>query len=241
MRYCMKIVWFIVGFMFFLCWPLSSHYPRYRSLLDPFRWTLWDIPTNAEYALNYLQMKANDPDSLPAAVDDESHRHTHAASLLRFLKDKLPSNYGKHRPIAADGQTRFGTAPASRDLSPARPMTSHRYNFRANEDSSSGELVIDKQGLQFFRRPSVATWHVSYEDLIELRKGPRRTQRIKVVGSALERLEISYRDLHGAEIKKHIDLGAGEQDQVFNLVVGLSGLRWRSMKLDQAHPEMDST
>ncbi|KAL9622966.1 MAG: hypothetical protein Q9160_002684 [Pyrenula sp. 1 TL-2023] len=236
-RFCMKIVWFIVGFTFFLCWPLSSHYPKYRSLLDPFRWTLWDIPTNAERALEYLQMKADDPESLPMTVDNESSRHTSIATLLRYLKNRLPSDHGKHRATVADGHTKFETPPASRDTSPTRSMSSHCYTFRANEKSSFGELFIDNQGLQFSQRPSVAAWHILYKDLIEMRKGPKRTQRMKVVGPAQERLELSYRDLHGAEIRKKIDLGAGERDQVFNLVIGLSGLRWRSMKLDPAHSE----
>ena len=49
MEFCMKIVSFIVGGTFFLCWPIASLYPKYRYLVSPFKWALWDIPTNGEF------------------------------------------------------------------------------------------------------------------------------------------------------------------------------------------------
>ena len=44
----MKIVWFVVGGAFFFCWPIASRYPKYRYLVSPIKWVLWDIPTDGE-------------------------------------------------------------------------------------------------------------------------------------------------------------------------------------------------
>ncbi|KAI9857041.1 MAG: hypothetical protein M1813_008647 [Trichoglossum hirsutum] len=48
MEFCMKLFWFIIGGSFFACWPISSRYPRYRYLVSPIKWVLWDIPTHRE-------------------------------------------------------------------------------------------------------------------------------------------------------------------------------------------------
>lgn len=45
MEFCMKIVSFVIIHVFFLSWPVSSRYPRYRFIVSPFRWAFWDIPT----------------------------------------------------------------------------------------------------------------------------------------------------------------------------------------------------
>ena len=48
MAFCMRIVGFIAGGAFFVCWPISSLYPEYRYLISPFKWVLWDIPTHGQ-------------------------------------------------------------------------------------------------------------------------------------------------------------------------------------------------
>ncbi len=46
--FCIKLLWFVMGGVFFVCWPISSLHPKYRYLVSPFKWVLWDIPTNGE-------------------------------------------------------------------------------------------------------------------------------------------------------------------------------------------------
>ncbi|OCT52744.1 hypothetical protein CLCR_09877 [Cladophialophora carrionii] len=58
MEFCMKLVWFIAGGAFFLTYPISAHFPKYRLLLSHWRWVFWDIPTHAELAILTLQRKA---------------------------------------------------------------------------------------------------------------------------------------------------------------------------------------
>jgi hypothetical protein len=58
MEFCMKLVWFIAGGAFFLTYPLSATFPKYRLLVSHWRWVFWDIPTHAELAILNLQKKA---------------------------------------------------------------------------------------------------------------------------------------------------------------------------------------
>ena len=51
MGFCMKIFWFVCGGAFFLCWPISSMYPKYRYLVSPIKWILWGIPTDGKLSL----------------------------------------------------------------------------------------------------------------------------------------------------------------------------------------------
>jgi hypothetical protein len=58
MEFCMKLVSFIAGGAFFLTYPLSATFPKYRLLVSHWRWVFWDIPTHAELAILNLQKKA---------------------------------------------------------------------------------------------------------------------------------------------------------------------------------------
>lgn len=46
MAFCIKLISFIGGGGFFVSWPIASLYPKYRNLVSPFKWILWDIPTD---------------------------------------------------------------------------------------------------------------------------------------------------------------------------------------------------
>lgn len=49
MKFCMKVFWFVAGCGFFGSWPISSRYPKYRLLVSPCKWLLWDIPTHGKF------------------------------------------------------------------------------------------------------------------------------------------------------------------------------------------------
>jgi hypothetical protein len=58
MEFCMKLFWFLVGGGFFFTYPIGTRFPRYRMLVSPLRWIMWDVPTHAELAILRLQEKA---------------------------------------------------------------------------------------------------------------------------------------------------------------------------------------
>jgi hypothetical protein len=54
--------WFLIkastlsmGFSFFALFPIATNYPEYRLLLSPTKRILWNIPTHAEWAVQYIQ------------------------------------------------------------------------------------------------------------------------------------------------------------------------------------------
>jgi hypothetical protein len=54
--------WFLIksatlsaGFTFFALFPLSVNFPEYRLLVSPTRRLLWNIPTHAEWSIQYIQ------------------------------------------------------------------------------------------------------------------------------------------------------------------------------------------
>jgi len=53
-RYVLKGAGFFVGLQIFVLIPLQSHYPRYRRLFSVTEWLLWDVPTDAEFAIEQL-------------------------------------------------------------------------------------------------------------------------------------------------------------------------------------------
>ncbi|KAG9188017.1 hypothetical protein G6011_01940 [Alternaria panax] len=46
---------FSAGFTFFCLFPLSVNFPNYRLLVSPSKRLLWNIPTHAEWAIQYIQ------------------------------------------------------------------------------------------------------------------------------------------------------------------------------------------
>jgi hypothetical protein len=60
MEYCVKIVYLILGMIFFVSWPISSCHPQYRFLVSPFRWIFWGIQTHAEWAFAQLRREAQE-------------------------------------------------------------------------------------------------------------------------------------------------------------------------------------
>lgn len=57
-KFAVKLLWFILGLIFFICWPISSLYPCYRLLVSPFKWALWEVPNHPEACFQYLQERA---------------------------------------------------------------------------------------------------------------------------------------------------------------------------------------
>lgn len=52
-----KIIFFFLGFTFFILLPLQSHYPRFRRPLSPIWWALWGAPTDAQFAIQLLRRR----------------------------------------------------------------------------------------------------------------------------------------------------------------------------------------
>ena len=244
MRYCMRIVWFIVGGSFFLCWPLSSHYPKYRFLLDPFMWILWDIPTNAEWAVRYLQSKSakhesdhEQQNSIDTTQRKGSKRHALVASFKRrskAIEDGLSRSRGNREASLDSSDDEFVTPPSSPTLSPDPVKPEVCFTFHVASDGVPGKMAVDREAIRCFRQSRSPLWNVAYSQLFEMRKVPAlRTSKMTILRSTLEGIEFSYMHADGTEATLRVDAQEQERDEIFNLVIGWSGLRWRPLRLDR--------
>lgn len=57
-RLQLKLLLLWVWFQFFIVWPVQDRYPRYRRALNPWWWLLWNVPNDAESALEILKSRA---------------------------------------------------------------------------------------------------------------------------------------------------------------------------------------
>lgn len=48
-----------MGFSFFALFPLATNFPDYRLLVSPTKRLLWNIPTHAEWAIQYIQAEGS--------------------------------------------------------------------------------------------------------------------------------------------------------------------------------------
>ena len=226
----MQIVWFIVGGAFFLCWPVSSHYPKYRYLVSPFKWVLWDIPTNAEWSFIYLRRQAQLTreriiekkaeeghwELANSPVDEYTGRMTKAPQI-RFEGggSENENNDG------GDDESWYSACSATSVLE-----ASDIRSFRCQLHKVFGRLVVYSKGIRFVRSlPKKELWRRTYLDLAEMRK-TEGSAMSKLASFSPDQLEIKCID--GSKWRFE---GMKERDEVFNTIIAYSGMQWQSLQI----------
>ncbi|KAM0793877.1 hypothetical protein BDR22DRAFT_816076 [Usnea florida] len=215
MNFCMQIVWFIVGGSFFLCWPVSSHYPKYRYLVSPFKWVLWEIPTNAELREQIIEKKVEER-FVNSAVDKYTGSITTVPRIKvdgRNSEDEIDEN--------DDDDEDWFSACSTTSILEASDIRS----FRCQSHHVRGRLIIFSKGIRFVRSlPKKELWRLDYLDLAEMRKVEGSTVS-KLATLSPDQLEI--KSIDGS--KFHLE-AMKERDSAFNSIVGFSGLQWQSLQ-----------
>jgi len=72
--FCVRAIELLLILLFFVDQPLARRFPRYRSVILPMHWILWDVPTNTEMSFRYLRQQAQEIrkrgfEQLPASTD----------------------------------------------------------------------------------------------------------------------------------------------------------------------------
>ncbi len=216
MAFCMKIIWFVAGGWFFLCFPIASRYPKYRYLMDPAKWILWDIPTNAEWSIEFLQRKA-------LTQQKEIDRRERVNKYIS-VPDGESSSSDYETPTSSSQQG--ATEPDD------GPHDTETFKFRAYQRKSPGHILISRSGIKFSSR--TRTWSIPYSRLIEMSKlKPDPTIKIATFGMAGGGLQISATDAGGGRMSEPITVHRDTRDEIFNLILGWSGLRWRAVCIER--------
>ncbi|KAI9822581.1 MAG: hypothetical protein M1827_000300 [Pycnora praestabilis] len=232
MAFCIKIVTFVSGGAFFVCWPIASLYPKYRYLVSPIKWVLWDIPTHAEWSFQYLRREAQ-------KSREQMIRRKVEEGYVNEVKNPVTETYTGNINV----QKFVYTGPLERDdmisnssdddnaedwhsVSSSASILhgSDVMSFRSYWDGAVGRLIVYSSGVRFVRSlKKKELWNRSYLQLAEMRKVNKST--VAKLAS-LEQLQFTFTDKETIRV----DL-VKDRDQAFNMIIGFSGLQWQALQL----------
>lgn len=216
MVFCMKIIWFVAGGWFFLCFPIATRYPKYRYLMDPGKWILWDIPTDAEWGIEFLQRKA-------LAQQEELDRNE-GIEITVDPTDSENSSSDFDTPPSSLEQGTLNKVAYAHD----RPI----FKFRAFQQNHRGRILISRTGIEFSSR--TRSWSIAYSRLVEMCKvKPEPTIKAVTFGVAGGGLQFFAVDDQGTQMDETITVHRDKRDEIFNLILGWSKLRWRAVRMDK--------
>lgn len=228
----MKLAWLLVGIGFFGCLPISSLYPRYRLLVSPLKMMFWNVPTEAEWCLQYLRDRAM------------AARET---ILSRTTSKNCRSGDPTPNSSLDDDEEYDGRAKSDANSEQEQDV----LKFSCSYLNTPGQFVISLSGLRFepfgglgkhesFKKP--------YSELIEMSKRATKSTMLSPLAKTLglDNLELKFNGTQGED--SIYPRGKGEHSQVmvlqnmkerdkaFNAVVGFSGLKWQCL---QKEPDID--
>lgn len=184
--------------------------------MDPAKWILWDIPTNAEWGIEFLQRKA----SIQQDEIDRSEGIKDAADST----DSESSSSDYDTPPSSLGQGKVDEALFARD----RPI----FKFRAFQPNHRGRILIGRSGIRF--SSSSRNWSIAFNRLVEMCKvNPDSTIKAATLGIAGSGLQLVALDDQGAQMNEIITVHRNKRDEMFNLILGWSKLSWRAVRMDK--------
>lgn len=248
MDFCMHIFWFICGGAFFLCWPISSMYPKYRYLVSPFKWVLWDIPTDgklpaplgffgadgahlAEWSFQYLRRQAQitREQLIKQRVEEGHYRELanpaidgYSGQITTVPKIRVENGQSEDEEADEDDDGWYSASSTTSVLE-----ASDIRSFRAQYSGNLGRLIVFSKGIRFVRSlpPKKETWRCDYLELAEMRKVEGSTVS-KLTSGSPDQLEIKCID--GSKL--HFD-GMKERDEAFNTIIAFSSLQWQNLQI----------
>lgn len=229
MAFCVKVTGFVAGGSFFLCWPIASHHPRYRYLVSPFKWVLWDIPTDAEWSFQYLRQRAQvSREQIIKEKVEHTHRFEEAnprsgvyagqTSMMPAISLAVTDVDNEAHDAEVDDDESWHSADSSSSVLEAADIMS----FRARSEGHTGRLVIYANGIRFVRSiKKRELWKRSFLELAEMRKlEGSRASRITLKTWA--QLELTFMDGSSTTLSSMKD-----RDEAFNTIIGFSALQWQ--------------
>ena len=182
MGFCVKIVWFVVGLNFFIAFPISSRYPKYRHIISSIKWVYWDIPTHSEWSFQYLQKQASPTQDKIAAYEGQMKEYRKALHNQEKLSAELLSEHtsAKSHELNSrkddDAETAsFCSAVSSTSSVDPTDIRSFRAYLHGG---TIGRFTVFTQGVRFVRSRLLKTevaaddeiWKFDFEFIVEMQK-----------------------------------------------------------------------
>lgn len=233
-RFALRLFWFVLGLVFFGCWPIASLYPRYRLLVSPVKWALWDVPTHAEWCFAYLQERSDIArKAILSAPSYDDYIRTE-----KELNASTSSPTNTHNLMDSDDSFESANSVALNEETAI-------LSFRCTYLHVPGRFVISSKSICF--TSSIPLPHESfnkpYHDLVEMSKQQTRSSILNPLAkitTGMDKLELWFRGedggagLHGMgendNAQKVVLENMKERDKAFNAVIGFSGVRWQNLQ-----------
>jgi hypothetical protein len=218
--FCVKLVWLNLGGAFFLTFPIATNWPKYRRVVNLFRWFFWDVPSNAELGIIRLQEKAM---VLEAKAREDEHAYESWESSSEY-------------------ETASEAAAESRE---ERPES--EYRFRAYWGKSKGDLFINRSGMCWFPRKSLPQINIPFTEFREMRKldPSSQSKSTKMLRPNTDGLlfiynktsTISSRKCDVEELELHVN--TKDRHKIFNLILAWSGQKWQPLATERHRNKTD--
>lgn len=234
----LSVFYLTCGFVFFVCWPIASNYPKYRLLVSPLKWAFWDVPTHAEWSFQYLQQRS-------VGVLKALEKETGDWTGTEGLEDVKAGANGLHvtaKNDLGDESISGFTVATDNGLHRAADI----LQVRCMHANIPGHLIISATGIRFHSslphsanvEPS-SNFFVAYKQIDEIRKRTASSWGLKTVSKytvGLEKLELKVWNLEDLDDPKESESGhtimleaMPERDKAFNAIIGFSGRRWQNL------------
>jgi hypothetical protein len=229
-KFILKIFWLVLGMTFFIGWPISSLYPKYRLLVSPFKWSLWEVPTHAEWCIQYLQERATLAKQAIIAhnIDDNHYVRTGEHTPHIFLNDDTES----------DSDLSFH----STKTDPTDDIESDILSFGCTYFHIPGRFIISTHGIRFTSQVGrvlpYESLHKPFSELVEMSKRQTKSSILSPlakVTTGMDKLELRFRGREdGMDAEVVVLENMRGRDKAFNALLGFSGVRWQHL---QKRPE----
>jgi hypothetical protein len=209
-KFVLKVFWLVIGMTFFVGWSISSLYPKYRLLVSPFKGSLWNVPTHAEWCIQYLQERAAPAKQAIVAHDADDNHHIRTS---------------EHTPphiLLNDG--------IERDI----------LSFRCTYLHVPGRFIISTHGIRFTseigRVLPYESFHKPFSELVEMSKRQSKSSILSPlakVTTGMDKLELWFRGEggnHGMGAEVVVLENMRGRDKAFNAILGFSGVRWQHLQ-----------
>ncbi|KAG0325218.1 hypothetical protein BGZ99_000933 [Dissophora globulifera] len=206
-----------LGVEFFILLPLQEFYPRFSHVFSPLEWILWNVPTNAELAVEQLsQLQENEPelsesvDPVPQAEEDERE----SASFVGLTPaSKIKYEY----------QKRMGGSPSSSPVlssATSSQFTEEKSEFHCMFRGKPGRLLITEDALQFRSAKLLGrdiTAEITWENIDTIRK----SKTINLGVWSMPGIDVT--DINGQVM---VFQNVVHRDEAFRKLVMTSGKKW---------------
>lgn len=239
--YSMKIVTGCAIGMFFGSMYVSTNYPEYRHVVNPFNWIFWGIPNDADWSMTYLREKAQETRAnlISKRVQEEyEHDVAHPCDQAYTGSLIVPTVTATTDPeldvVSSDSDededddddaASFHTVDSTTRILGGLDILS----FRCSMKGIQGRLIIFSDGLRF-QSIHKEDWRRVWTELVEIKKIDTRAATLV----STEGLHLAFTD--GLEIKlDHVR----QRDKAFNCIIGFSGLRFQLVQPESPNTGKD--